>query len=254
MQTKLNVEPKNLPEWVQKELKDNNSKPSDIAVYIADNDTNKVFEEIDRLQAQIANKNIMAWAVDRNKQLITYLTTSIQNIKNPASVHIHGHEGQRIKFYNLGDLVSTQACYNESWGNSTGIEQLFSTGLLYILKPGEMVLTRYHYGNCKHAYSLYVHPNDFSTLQLPSTKELTIEEKIVLCATRSYKGSYAGDKNARFTEATWQTGIKLQAYKQAEQELVQKGLLRKVGQGLGLTTEGRNLSENLNLYGLKLNP
>lgn len=251
MDNKINVRTENLPEWVRNELKNNGSKPSDIAVYIGDNNPMRLQNEIDRLQNEVNSAKMMQWAIDRNKQLITYLKTSQQNIRDFATIYVNGHDGQSVKFYNAGQIQSAKASYNESWPNSTGIEQLLSSGLLYVLKPGEMILTHYYYGNRKHAYTLYVHPNDFNTLQLPPTIELTREEKIVLCATRSCKGSYAGDKNARFTEANRVTEISFTSYKETEKKLVEKGFLKKVGQGLGLTTEGRNVADKLNLYNLR---
>lgn len=85
------------------------------------------------------------------------------------------------------------------------------------------------------------------TPQLEQTVQLTLDEKIVLCATRRYKSSYGGVSNYRFVEAKRSTGISEFEYNQAKQSLVSKGLLNKAG---AITIDGRNVIGDANIYDL----
>jgi hypothetical protein len=89
---------------------------------------------------------------------------------------------------------------------------------------------------CGKDLGLTIHTRD-SMPPLPSGQELTLNEKIVLYATRSLKSSYAGIKNYRFHEAKQATGITLNEYNAAKEILIEKKMLNKRG---AITNEGRN--------------
>lgn len=245
----MHLEAKYLPNWVKEEFINNNCKPMDIEVEIGSNNLTLIDQEMQRLLNEINHGNMLQWAVDRNKQLIKYLDMAKRNFVDPAIVHFSGHEYQNVIINNTDGSRFVRASGNDTWLNDSAHERLFASSFMYVLKSGEMLLQ--HYTFCsKHFWRLYVHPNDFNALQLKDAQKLSIEERIVLCATRSFKGSYAGDKNARFTEANRLTKIRFDTYKNTEKVLLDKGLLKKAGSGLGLSTEGKNLADKLNLYTL----
>lgn len=243
------LEAKFLPDWVKQEFVNNNCKPMDIQVEIGSTDLTLIDKEIERLLTEINRNNLLQWAIERNKQLIQYLNTAKKSFNNLAIVHFSGHEYQNVIINNADGSKFVRASGNDTWLNDSAHERLFASSFMYVLKSGEMLLQHYTFCN-KHFWRLYVHPNDFNALQIKETQQLSIEERIVLCATRSFKGSYAGDKNARFTEANRVTSMKFDTYKNTEKILLDKGLLKKAGNGLGLSTEGKNLADKLNLYTL----
>ncbi len=95
--------------------------------------------------------------------------------------------------------------------------------------------------------TIYVNESNI-TKMLPSTEEVSWAEKVVLCATRSYKSSYAGIKDYRFREALQETGITREEWEKAKENLIQNGLLNKAG---AITDKGRNAIGNTNLHTLK---
>lgn len=67
---------------------------------------------------------------------------------------------------------------------------------------------------------------------------LTIEQKIVLCATRSLKSSYGGIPNYRFHEASGATGISKDAWENGKRACIESDYLNKAG---AITASGRNV-------------
>lgn len=82
---------------------------------------------------------------------------------------------------------------------------------------------------------------------IPASVELTVDEKIVLAATRAYKASYGGVSNVRFKEARGATGITLIRWDEAKASCVAKRLLDKRG---AITNEGKNAIGNIRLESL----
>lgn len=94
--------------------------------------------------------------------------------------------------------------------------------------------------------TFYVHPSRLPALLPAPSAALSREQRIVLCATRSLKSSYAGISNFRFHEAHQQTGISLADWDRSKAELISMGLLNKAG---AITVSGRNaIGQYLDLY------
>lgn len=94
--------------------------------------------------------------------------------------------------------------------------------------------------------TFYVHPSRLPALLPAPSAALSRECRIVLCATRSLKSSYAGISNFRFHEAHSQTGITLADWERCKAELIGMGLLNKAG---AITVSGRNaIPQYLDLY------
>lgn len=96
--------------------------------------------------------------------------------------------------------------------------------------------------------TIYLNPANIRADMLPAPVEMTREERIVLCATRCFKSSYAGIKNYRFSEATACTGISLADWETAKLSLIGRGLLNKAG---AITDEGRNAIGDTRIESLK---
>jgi hypothetical protein len=111
------------------------------------------------------------------------------------------------------------------------------------LEPGIVCVKHAFHG--QHSYiTILVHPDNAAKL-LPDTNiDLTIDEQIVLVATRSLKSSYAGISNYRFHEAR-STGITLERWDAAIASLITKKYLDK---RKAITNEGRNAIETKGKY------
>lgn len=86
--------------------------------------------------------------------------------------------------------------------------------------------------------TLYLRPENLTPLLPAPTTELTLFERIVLCATCRFKSQ------ARYDEAARQTGIFKSEYEAAKQSLITKGLLRPNG---AATNDALNMAED-NMY------
>jgi len=116
------------------------------------------------------------------------------------------------------------------------------------LRPGLMVVEHAIVMGKDYGITLHLHPSDFPKFLPAAPGELPTDEKIVLCATRSYKSSYSGQSNYRFHEACSITGISRDRWETAKSDLIIKGLLNKAG---ALTNVGKNAIGWVDLYGLK---
>ena len=94
--------------------------------------------------------------------------------------------------------------------------------------------------------TIYLHPDNAATL-LPSPITLTQDEKIILCATRSFVSSYAGIKEYRFKEAKRTTGITWERWCATKDNLITNGFLTRSG---AITTKGKNAIGNVALHNL----
>lgn len=109
--------------------------------------------------------------------------------------------------------------------------------------PLNVALVRLSHGYAKST-CVYVHPENI-TKYLPPAPELTQAQRIVLCATRGLKSSYAGIKDYRFHEAHGRTGITREAWDTAKAECIGKGLLNRAG---AISDEGRNAIGTVDLW------
>jgi len=120
-----------------------------------------------------------------------------------------------------------------------------SVGALDTLPEGA-ALVQYHAGPNQYV-CVYVNPANLSGL-LPARTELSRNEQIVLCATRSLKSSYAGIKDYRFHEAHEETQIARGEWDEAKAQCIARGLLNKAG---AITDSGRNAIGNARLWDFK---
>lgn len=81
--------------------------------------------------------------------------------------------------------------------------------------------------------------------------DVTEDELIVLDATRSYKSSYGGRTDNRYSEANHYTGITLSRWNAAVGSLMERGLLNKAR---AITTAGKNAVGDFRLDRMRRNP
>ena len=85
--------------------------------------------------------------------------------------------------------------------------------------------------------TFYVNPENLANYLPRNNGELSLEEKLVLVATRSLKSSYNGIKNLRLHEINRYYRMDRETWEQIKSKLISKGLLNKRG---AITPEGRN--------------
>lgn len=96
--------------------------------------------------------------------------------------------------------------------------------------------------------TFYVNKENLVKMLPDSGQELSWAEKVVLSATRSYKSSYAGEKEYRFKEALRETGITKKEWDEAKQSLIKKKMLNAAG---AITNDGKNAIGRTDLWSLK---
>lgn len=151
-----------------------------------------------------------------------------------------------LRSYWDGGSRSYYAFYSLVNGKCSVVESnhpLFEAGKPYYLeKLPERVLLVEHSIFCgkDHGITIYANESDLAPMLPAPTDELTEAEKIVLTFTKCFKASYGGNSNVRYTEAKRVHGITGAAWQTAKTDLIEKGLLNKVG---AITAAGRNAIE-----------
>lgn len=180
-------------------------------------------------------KNLPNWAINRIEA--QGIRPSSVTVEIGPEVYVHGSDGIRIYAYKNGEISYIQGSYSESAINYSDKENKAAWGIGKVeLKPGEMILAV----KKGYKYSLvdfYAHPQDIQKLIPETDNTLTNDHFIVLMATSSLVSSYGGIKNFRFKEARRETGITLDRWDRALQELIAKKLLQK---NKAITASGRN--------------
>jgi len=104
--------------------------------------------------------------------------------------------------------------------------------------PDDLILIEHSIFCGKDAgLTFYVNPENLSNYLPRNNGELSLEEKLVLVATRSLKSSYNGIKNLRLYEINRYYRMSGETWEQIKSRLSGKGLLNKRG---AITPEGRN--------------
>lgn len=235
-----------LPDFVKAKIRSIGCKPNDVEVKIGNPDLSVIDTEIERLRSEIESRSMLQWAIDKNKMLIQYLEKS-KNIPNINTIRFCGNEYQQVISFSQNRVSEIRSSSQDTWLNDTPLQNLFAMSFMYVIKEGEFLLQIYSFCNKKY-FRLYCHSADFKSFQLESPKELSRDEKIVLTATRCLKGSYAGDNMVRERQAKQICNLSFVDYKKAQESLLEKGFLKKSGKGIGLTTQGKNISTNWDLY------
>lgn len=110
------------------------------------------------------------------------------------------------------------------------------------LVPGLVAVEHHIYRGEDMGLTLWVHALDMPKY-LPACEKAASElQVIVLWATRSFKSSYNGRSDYRFTEARDATGITRDEWEGAKAECIAAGLLNKAG---AITPKGKNATEHL---------
>lgn len=134
-------------------------------------------------------------------------------------------EGSR-DYFALVDMVTFKA-----------VELPQGIGELSKLPTGTALIQNTIYRSRDLGCCAFVPAENMAPLLTTGEAPLPIDQRIVLCATRSYKSSYAGRKDNRFYEANNYTGINATAYATAKAALIVSGHLTKAG---AITDKGRN--------------
>jgi len=105
------------------------------------------------------------------------------------------------------------------------------------LKQGVALIKRTYFQGKDLGITIYARAEDLAPL-LPEKHNLTLEERIVLAATRAYKNSYGGETNLRYKES-YRAGfeISFEEWQRIQDTLRAKKLLNKAG---AITPTGRN--------------
>lgn len=115
----------------------------------------------------------------------------------------------------------------------------------FAIPPGCVVVEHYIASGKDMGICFVVRPDEMDSQMLPAQEDLTIDQKIVLIATRTFKSSYGGIKNYRFSEASQVTRITIDRWEAAKAQLIESGHLNKQG---AITPKGRNAAGNDDLY------
>lgn len=173
---------------------------------------------------------------------------SVQKIINATFPE---YKGRRIQC----DITDTFSLYGTNW--SGGTRNRYAIVRLSDMKS--ILIEEAHWLNPDHMYmEMQTIPPDFAvvrytegayesiTIITPSSNilqnklenhDLTIQERIVLVATRVLKNSYGGQTDLRFKEAHYYTGISREEWNKAKENLILNKYLTKAG---SLTNKGRN--------------
>lgn len=90
--------------------------------------------------------------------------------------------------------------------------------------------------------TFYVNPENLANYLPQNNRDLSLEEKLVLVATRSLKSSYNGIRNLRLYEINRYYRMSQETWEQIKSRLTGKGLLYKRG---AITPDGRNSIQEL---------
>ena len=102
------------------------------------------------------------------------------------------------------------------------------------INPGYAVVV-WQWAGTRHWVEIWGHPQTVSGL-ITKTPELSRDEMIVLCCTRSYKSSYGGIPQYRQYMAMGK-GMSSIVWEETKQKLIERKLLNKAG---ALTIDGKN--------------
>ena len=104
--------------------------------------------------------------------------------------------------------------------------------------PPDLILIEHSYFCGKdHGLTFYVHPDNLAKYLPKSTAEITELEIAILKVTRSLKNTYAGQSEIRYNHVREEFSITFQQYREVQNRLYSKGLLRK---NFSITPDGRN--------------
>ena len=160
---------------------------------------------------------------------------SVSVVQGPLNCASYWSEGSRdyFRFVRLADgEVSAEVPAQSAFDRPIG-------GIDRVELPAGFVCVEHSFRGNRQWITVHVHPDNFVQALPRPAEVLSLQEKIVLYATRSLKSSYGGIPNYRHHEAQRATGISLGEYLTAKSSLMMKGFLNKAG---ALTVDGRNLA------------
>lgn len=185
-----------------------------------------------------------------------------EQIQRLLSATFSGYDGHQIKI-----TIAVEVSIDTMWSGGThrdwflvrrdgeifqeySLDARESAGKMLAIPPNSFMVTRDYFCGKDMGVTIYVRADEWNTgLLVDMTQdELTWEEKVVLCATRTYKSSYAGIPNYRYYEAHHYTNISLDSWNEAMQSLMDKKMLAK---NKAITAKGRNSIGDIGLMSLK---
>jgi hypothetical protein len=167
----------------------------------------------------------------------------VQTFQGPMDLSSYWSDGSR-NYYSVIHMDTLKAADIPQGGSGHGdVPHRVS-----ILPPNVAVVEHTIYMGKDLGITIYVNQENLSKLLPSGGEELPWEEKVVLCATRSYKSSYAGVKDYRFREALKETGITKLEWDKAKESLIGKGMLNKAG---AITDSGKNAIGRTDLRDLR---
>lgn len=157
---------------------------------------------------------------------------SVQVSNHPIDVRSYWDGGSRDYFVFLRlDNMKTWEMPQQSM-NDVKVEGADRVSLV----PGMVCVEHTYFCGKDIGITIHVHPDNAPKF-IEDKPKITIEEKIVLYYTRSYKNTYGGQTNLRYREAVRNTSIPLGKWVEAIATLQEKGFLNKAAV---ITNEGRN--------------
>ena len=151
-----------------------------------------------------------------------------------------GGDGYRYFFGHTKISDSHEECHVTygSWGGSNAFNPgniVDNLNKSFPIPENVCAMIGYEGGTQPVHATLYIHPNNAAKM-LPEQTNLSAEEEKVLVLYR-YTSAYRAEEIKRIKGA-----------ETIQQALIQKGLLKKVGSGLGLTTEGKTAAHRLPMF------
>ena len=181
------------------------------------------------IESKLIEKTIKAAFPDCNKRAT--------DIVPSEKVSITGNywSGGHCRYYSLVELATNRAMDLGQINPMRGVDERTVE-----LKPGFVIVCRTYSGQRQYI-TVFCHPSN-TPANLTVSEELTADERTVLFFTRSYKNSYAGQSNLRYSYAKAFTKISELAWQNAQTSLKSKGMLNAAH---SLTISGKNAANKL---------
>lgn len=156
----------------------------------------------------------------------------------PMQLHSYWDGGSRDYFYfaRLADMAIVEL------GSNHPVFESGRPNEIKTLPQGFVIVRHSIFCGKDMGIRIYANQGELTPLLPISTESVTLDEKIVLYATRSLKNSYGGVSDCRFHSATRAVGITRERWEAAKTSLIERKLLNKAG---AITADGRNMVRGL---------
>ncbi len=154
-------------------------------------------------------------------------------VTDAVNVYPCSGQGERAFIRYIDRNKDKDVTYQGSWGGSNPFEGSIDSGFQCELEPGIFVVVGVR-ANVDRLTEVYMHPNDAKAFISNDPKPVLTEDQQAALDMWNYTSAYRKEGWPRRLGKYEPTNPILVS-------LVELGLLKKVGTGLGLTPEGRNL-------------